>query len=49
MSPFFAFIHGDDAQLSFLNQFLENVMICVPYPKAESPWDFKVYICFQRI
>lgn len=47
MSPFFTFTHGDDAQLSFLNQFLENVMICVPYTKAET-WDL-VYICFLRI
>jgi len=36
MSPFFAFIHGDDDELSFLNQILENVMIYVPYTKAES-------------
>jgi hypothetical protein len=36
MSPFFALIHGDDVELSFLNQFLENVMIYVPYTKAES-------------
>jgi hypothetical protein len=35
MSPFFAFIQGDDAKLSFLNQFLDNVMIYVPYTKAE--------------